>query len=1066
MLNRWFLTNDVPLALCTPYQHSPWLVGVSYLVAAFAAYTAFDLIGRVRAARNRTRRLLWLITAGVSMGFGIWAMHFIAMLAVEIPIPLRFDLSLTVLSAGFAVVASAIALHFVAGETSDRASLGLAGITLGAGIGLMHYTGMAALRMPARIYYDPWLFALSVVVAVLLSTAALFALSAWPRLKVGRFGLARLTGAAVMGLAIVFMHYTGMFATYFYPEPGLQSAGILFEPSIMAAAITVISLLIAGLALVAALLDRRIERAETLLRDAVESFSDGFVIYDQEDRFVMCNRAYRNMYAESADLLVPGARFEEVAWQGLRAGKYPDARGREAEWLAERMRQRREATGSYERQLSDGSWALASDRRMSNGGTAGLRVDISPLKATQAALHESEQRLDRAQEIAGIGSWEFDVQTGRRVWSREMYRIRGILQDEDAPTVEGLAQSTHPEDCARVYAWLGALKRGNSQEPIEYRIFGPDGQAQTLRAEGRPLADAAGMICKVAGTLQDVTERRRTEQQLDVALNNLIQGVCFFDGARRLILANRRYAEIYNLSVDIIRPGTTLEEIVDRRFEAGTCPNMARDEYLAWRAAIAFSDEPNDTTVELRSGQIISIHHRPMLDGGWVSTHEDITERRRAEQRLAHMARHDALTGLPNRAAFREYVDQEPARRARGASLAVLCLDLDRFKYVNDTFGHAVGDALLCAVAERLRNNIRAEDIVVRLGGDEFAVVQLGLDQPSQATNLAVGLIEILSQPYKLGDQQATIGTSVGIAYSLTLESDADTLLKHADMALYRAKGDGRGTFRFYDPIMDAEAHLRHLAEVGLRTAVANGEFELYFQPILNAQTEALNRFEALIRWRHPVLGLIEPSEFIPVAEEIGLIVPIGEWVIREACRTAATWPGDLSVAVNLSPAQLKSANLINVVCGALQMAGLPPSRLELEITETVLLQNTPATLEPLRHLRDIGLRITLDDFGSGFSSIGCLRSFPFDGIKIDQSFVHDLDARADSAAIVHAIVDLGSALGMSVTAEGVETPEHLRMLRAESCKEVQGYLFSAPIPAAEVPAMIARKDSMIPVSV
>jgi EAL domain-containing protein (putative c-di-GMP-specific phosphodiesterase class I) len=251
-----------------------------------------------------------------------------------------------------------------------------------------------------------------------------------------------------------------------------------------------------------------------------------------------------------------------------------------------------------------------------------------------------------------------------------------------------------------------------------------------------------------------------------------------------------------------------------------------------------------------------------------------------------------------------------------------------------------------------------------------------------------------------------------------------------------------------------------------LRTAVANAEFELFFQPILNAQTEALNRFEALIRWRHPLRGLIEPSEFIQVAEEIGLIVPIGEWVIREACRTAATWPGDISVAVNLSPAQLKSANLITVVCGALQMAGLPPSRLELEITETVLLQNTPAALEPLRHLRDIGLRISLDDFGTGFSSIGCLRSFPFDRIKIDQMFVRDLDARADSAAIVHAIVDLASALGMSVTAEGVETPEQLRMLRAESCKEVQGYLFSAPIPAAEVPAMIARMGSAIRVSV
>jgi diguanylate cyclase (GGDEF)-like protein len=589
---------------------------------------------------------------------------------------------------------------------------------------------------------------------------------------------------------------------------------------------------------------------------------------------------------------------------------------------------------------------------------------------------------------------------------------------------------------------------------------------RVVQAEGRTVADTDGAVRKVAGTLQDVTERRRTEQQLDVALNNLIQGVCFFDGAQRLILANRRYAEIYNVSLDTIRPGTTLGEIVDCRFESGTCPNMAREEYLAWRSSIAISDQPNDTIVELKSGQIISIHHRPMPDGGWVSTHEDITERRRAEQRLAHLARHDELTGLPNRVVFREYVEREPDGRTRGGSLAVLCLDLDRFKYVNDTFGHTAGDALLCAVAERLSNNVRTEDIVLRLGGDEFAVIQPGLDQPNQAADLAVRLIEMISQPYELKNQRVVIGTSVGIAYCLAHETEPETLLKNADMALYRAKDDGRGTFRFFDPIMDAEAHIRHELEVGLRSALANSEFEVFFQPILNAHTEKLNRFEALVRWRHPQRGLIKPDEFIQACEEIGLIVPLGEWIIVESCRLAATWPSDISVAVNLSVAQLKSANLVDAVCGALKKSGLPPSRLELEITESVVLQDTPATLAPLHRLRDIGLRISLDDFGTGFSSIGCLRSFPFDRIKIDRSFIRDIDSRMGSSAIVHAIVDLGSALGMSVTAEGVENVEQLRMLRTESCSEVQGFLFSPPIPASEVPALIAHMGSATRVAV
>ena len=316
----------------------------------------------------------------------------------------------------------------------------------------------------------------------------------------------------------------------------------------------------------------------------------------------------------------------------------------------------------------------------------------------------------------------------------------------------------------------------------------------------KSLRQKAGVPVLASGAHDGVVGDQQAQlQRYEVALNNLSQGVCFFDCAQRLILANRRYAEIYNLPAGSVRPGMTLGEVVDLRFAAGTFPNMTREEYLAWRAAIAISDQSNDSIVELKSGQVISIHHRPMPDGGWVSTHEDVTERRRVEKRLAHMARHDVLTGLPNRVVFREFLDKEAGSRVRGDSVAVLCLDLDRFKYINDTFGHATGDALLCAVAERLSNNVRSNDTLIRLGGDEFAILQIDADQPRQATALAVRIIEVLSQPFDLGGHQFAIGASVGIAYSLVRAADAEMLLKNADMALYRAKANGRGAFCFFE---------------------------------------------------------------------------------------------------------------------------------------------------------------------------------------------------------------------------------------------------------------------------
>jgi len=426
--------------------------------------------------------------------------------------------------------------------------------------------------------------------------------------------------------------------------------------------------------------------------------------------------------------------------------------------------------------------------------------------------------------------------------------------------------------------------------------------------------------------------------------------------------------------------------------------------------------------------------------------------RQELERRLEHMAHHDALTDLPNRLRLRQAMERELSRVQRGECIAVLCLDLDHFKSVNDTLGHPVGDRLLETVAERLRQSVRETDVVARVGGDEFAIVQVSGDQPRGAIILADRLIAAPSKPLDLDGHQVVVGTSVGIALAPLDGLETDQLIKNADMALYRAKADGRGVFRFFEPEMDARMQSRRTLELDLRRALAEGEFELYYQPLVNVASNAISGFEALLRWNHTTRGLVPPSEFIPVAAEMGLIVPLGETILQQACLEAAGWPDDIKVAVNLSPVQFKSKTLALAVTSALASSGLSPHRLELEITEGVLLQDSEATLATLHQLRALGVRISMDDFGTGYSSLSYLRSFPFDKIKIDQSFVRGMSSgQNDSVAIIRAVTGLGRNLGMATTAEGVETLEQLGHLRQEGCTEVQGYLFSRPLPARDV---------------
>jgi len=553
---------------------------------------------------------------------------------------------------------------------------------------------------------------------------------------------------------------------------------------------------------------------------------------------------------------------------------------------------------------------------------------------------------------------------------------------------------------------------------------------------------------------QSIRALEKQKLQLDAAINNMPQGLVMLDATERLILCNDRYIQMYGLSRDIVKLGCSLNELLQHRVAAGGSPKEPeryRDELLAQLATVKGAIRIVETTDDRE----ISISNQPMPGGGWVITHDDVTEQRKAEAKISHMAMHDALTGLPNRTSLRQQIGNCFGDLGHSERFAVLFLDLDRFKNVNDSLGHVFGDELLRQVGDRLQGCLQKGDTVARLGDDEFVVLQRSVHKPTDSSKLASRLVDSINAPFDLGGHQAIVGMSIGIALAPADADGADQLLKNANMALHRAKLDGGSTYRFFESEMDDLMRSRHALEIDLRSALAGEAFELYYQPIVDIRSERICAFEALLRWHHPKRGVISPAEFIPLAEETGLIIPIGEWVIRQACVEAMKWPSDIRIAINLSPVQFKMPNLCQVVSNALAQSGLAANRLELEITESTLLLENEKTLSTLHQLRGLGTRISMDDFGTGYSSLSYLRSFPFDKIKIDQSFVCDLSQNEDSMAIIRAVTGLGNSLGITTTGEGVETQIELDYLRREGCTEAQGYLFSKPLPAKDALALV-----------
>jgi diguanylate cyclase (GGDEF)-like protein/PAS domain S-box-containing protein len=658
------------------------------------------------------------------------------------------------------------------------------------------------------------------------------------------------------------------------------------------------------------------------LREAIDILPQGIVFLDADGRYILWNRKYAEIYSRSSDLFEPGARLADTIRIGVERGDYPEAIGREEEWIAERLTKLYQPGERHEQTLADGRVILIEERLTEDGGVIGLRVDITELKEREASF-------------------------------------RLLFDSNPVPMI-----------------------------------------------------------------------------------------VCALDG-ERILGVNDAAVEHYGYS------RADFEKLTIRGLQAF-------DTELPWTGDRSSDEQAAHTWKHVRAdGSLIdlAIYFRQLVYGDQPAVLlalMDITERKRAEARLAFMAQHDGLTGLPNRSLLRQQMDDMLLHMRRSSEkLAVLVLGLDNFKIVNDTLGHGVGDKLLRGVAKRLRSTLREEDAVARLNSDEFAIVQSGVARPEEAVLLAKRLLEAIADPYLLDGHSVVIGASIGIAMSPGDGDESEKLLKSADMALSRAKTDFRGTFSFFEAEMDARAQSRRKIEIDLRDAIQNNRLQPYYQPLVDLSTGRITGFEALVRWPHAERGMVSPGEFIPVAEETGLINPLGALMLRRACADAAQWPDDVRVAVNLSPLQFRVGNLLAQVMDALKQSGLPARRLELEITETLLLEKSSQVLATLHALRALGVRISMDDFGTGYSSLSYLRSFPFDKIKIDQSFVRDLGSNRDAQAIVRSIISLGKGLGVTITAEGVETEAELSCLRTEGCHEGQGFLFSRARPNAEIVALL-----------
>ncbi|TXN01106.1 EAL domain-containing protein [Methylobacterium sp. WL64] len=685
----------------------------------------------------------------------------------------------------------------------------------------------------------------------------------------------------------------------------------------------------------------------------------------------------------------------------------------------------------------------------------------------RTSLVEANRLLVLAEEMAHVGHWQFDQISGLGYFSDEARRIFGFAEDLKI-TREPVLMAYHPEDRARVLALLADHVAAGTRFEYPAKIVQPSGEVRVLLVRGRCDRNAAGTSVVTFGTVLDVTEIRRTEQRLQETstlltntLNTMDQGLLMVDADGIVQVCNARAIELLELPAALMQSNPSFSTVVRYQQEQDDF-RKSDPGFQRWVASGGLESRPQTYERERPNGTVLEIRTVPLPDGSAVRTFTDITERKQNERRIAHMARHDALTDLPNRTLFHECLNQRlDDMRWRGGGCAVLFLDLDRFKAVNDTLGHLAGDVLLREMAGRLNQVVQIGDLVARLGGDEFAVLVSEVDRVEAVSDLAARLVAAVRVPTLIGAQSVEVGVSVGIALSPEHGTDGETVFRRADLALYQAKADGRGTFRIFEFGFDDRAAERLSLESDLRHAISSETLALHYQPQARSDTGEIVGFEVLARWTHPTRGPIAPATFIGLAEETGLILPLGELVLRAACREAAGWVRPLKIAVNLSPRQFSQTDLPERILAILAETGLSPARLELEVTETVIINDLSRALATLCRLKAMGIRISMDDFGTGYSSLATLQAFPFDKIKIDRSFVSSMDANPQSKAIVRAVLGLGRSLKMGVVAEGVETAAQLRFLSKAGCDEVQGYFIGRPQPIENFADLIHEIDKI-----
>jgi diguanylate cyclase (GGDEF)-like protein len=797
---------------------------------------------------------------------------------------------------------------------------------------------------------------------------------------------------------------------------------------------------------------------------AISEMAQGLCVLDAELRIVLFNRRFVQILGTAIDRVAVGVSMRALFSEHGEPASTLHLATPET-WSEMERRLAQGVPFHLQRKFRDGS--VVFNFRPTTGGGWVLTCETRA-EASDRETGDEPQFLKQVIDNVSHGLCVFDAAQNLILCNERFLQIYGY---DRAVVKPGASFQTILAHAANLGVYSDSAD--NEIEAMQSALFGREDVVRQFNfADGRIIEtrvrriDSGGWVTEH----KDVTIRLRHEAALrdrnhllDAALDHMAHGLCAFDDNLELIVVNARYLEIYGLKYDDARPGTPLVELMRCSIARGVhLAGIGAEEMLAdFKKRLIENKEP-ELRRHLADGRVIAVRHQPMVGGGWVGTYEDITQRYRAEENIARIARHDALTDLPNRLLFGERMVEGLARVAeKSAAMAVMCFDLDNFKAVNDTLGHPTGDKLLRELAKRLSVTVGSDDTIARLGGDEFAIIHPTVDR-NNTEKLARRLVNMTSTPFLIERQEIHASICIGIALAPEHGTTAEQLMKCADLALYRAKDQGRNTWRFFDPEMDVQIQARRALEVDLHRALAAGEFHLHYQPLINLATNDVVGMEALVRWTHPVRGPVSPAEFIPIAEETGLIVPLGEWVLRQACADARQWPATVKIAVNLSAVQFRNRNFVSVVVNALAAARLSASRLELEITEAALMQNDDSVVSVLEQLRGLGARIAMDDFGTGYSSLSYLRKFPFDRIKIDKSFIADADSNGDSAVIVRTIVALGEALGMETTAEGIETAEQLRAVQRAGCIEGQGYLIGRARSAADALKFINEYQRMV----